>query len=847
VLLAEERAGTVLDGEFIRAHTEGFEAWRAHLDALRFEDLVESSGLSREEMRGAAEDYARAERVIACWAMGLTQHRHAVANVQEIVNLMLLRGNLGRPGAGLCPVRGHSNVQGDRTMGIWERPPPRSSVAWGRSSRSRLPPGTAWTDGAIQAMQAGRAKVFLALGGNFLVASPDTKVTGAALSRCRLTAHVARRSRSHLVTGGRPLLPVSGARSATFQKSGAQFVTVENSMSVVHRSQGHLAPASEALRSEPAIVAELARATIGDRGGLDWEWLVEDYDRIRDRIARVIPGFADFNCRVREPGGFVLPSGPRAREFPTPTGKARFTVHATPRIALAPGQFLLMTIRSHDQFNTTVYSSNDRYRGISGDRRVVFLRADEISAAGLRADQRVDMTSHVDGETRTLRGFRVVPYDLPRRCAAAYYPEANALVPLTSIAEKSRTPTYKSIPVTLRWLPCRQFRAAGRSGVNGPRHARHDERRRSTRAEQGATPMLRPQEVQEQIREAETLRLQAAQASRPQPQRRQRGGHDGQRSRRRRRRRRPAAGTGRPPKRAGSRRCRKAWGRTRIAIARSRGHRASRGAGPEAQDGPGHGLGELKRSRRVGSIGVFRGDAGVAAAQGAGALERIVTGRRSPAPLPSSRRSGRSPGTPASAELGESPTRGSALRAAPWLGPAAPRVCQQRELAHDERLAAGLSHREVELTISVREDPSSAQRRASRRGRPPPPRAAPARMGSPAVAPTISSRPRLRAAHALDRPYPGPRPVPPGVVSGCGKASVWPAVPRRAGAIGAKRRIMPGETMSIWPEGLRSVQGRRAAARGRDRALSPSSTDGEVVDEHHLNLPVQGLRERWPS
>jgi len=454
VLLAEERApGKVIDRTFIGAHTEGFEAYRAHLETLRFEDLVDASGVSREEMRAAAEEYIRAKRVIACWAMGLTQHRHAVANVQEIVNLMLLRGNVGRPGAGVCPVRGHSNVQGDRTMGIWERPTPAFLDRLGREF-AFTPPAKHGVDtvGAIQAMQAGRAKVFFALGGNFLVASPDTKVTSAALRRCRLTAHVATTlNRSHLVTGEEAvLLPCLGRTETDVQRGGAQFVTVENSMSVVHRSQGHLEPASEALRSEPAIVAGLARATLGDRGGVDWEGLVEDYDRIRERIARVIPGFEDFNRRARQAGGFVLPSGPRARVFATPSGKARFTAHATPRIALAPGQFLLTTIRSHDQFNTTVYSQNDRYRGISGDRRVVFLRADEMAAAGLRTEQRVDLTSHVNGETRVARGFRVVPFDLPRRCAAAYFPEANALVPISSFAEKSRTPTYKSIPIRLR-------------------------------------------------------------------------------------------------------------------------------------------------------------------------------------------------------------------------------------------------------------------------------------------------------------------------------------------------------------------------------------------------------------
>jgi len=292
----------------------------------------------------------------------------------------------------------------------------------------------------------------LAMGGNFVVASPDTAYTEAALRRCRLTVGVATTlNRSHLVTGDEAiLLPCLGRSERDEQQSGAQFVTVEDSMSLVHRSQGRLAPASPELKSEPAIVVELARALFGDAGPIPWRDLGDDYDRIRDAIARVVPGFEDFNRRVRDPGGFRLPSGARQREFATPTGKASFSVLPLPRLELADGELVMMTIRSHDQFNTTIYGFDDRYRGISGNRRVVLLHPADIADAGLAAGDRVDLESRFAGETRTLEGFEVVAYEVPRRCAATYYPEANALVPIDSVAEGSNTPTYKSVKITIR-------------------------------------------------------------------------------------------------------------------------------------------------------------------------------------------------------------------------------------------------------------------------------------------------------------------------------------------------------------------------------------------------------------
>lgn len=454
--LEAARPGEVLDWDFLHGHTEGFAAWREALLPVPAPELERESGVSRAEIRAAAELYARSEHVIACWAMGVTQHRAGVANVQEIVNFLLLRGNLGRPGAGVCPVRGHSNVQGDRTMGIWERP--------GEAFLDRLgaefgfaPPRHHGLDtvAALRALHEGRARVLFALGGNFAVATPDAAYTAEALRRARLTVHVSTTlNRSHLVTGEEAIiLPCLGRTERDVQASGPQFVTVENSMSVVHRSEGVREPAGPELRSEPAIVAGLARAVLGARSPVDFDALVADYDRIRERIARVVPGFEDMNTRVRRPGGFTLPSGARVRRFDTPTGRAAFRVHALPRILLAPGQLLLTTLRSHDQFNTTVYGDDDRYRGVYGGRDVVLLHADDAKAQGLAAGDRVRITSHFEGETRSLEGFRVVLHDVPRGCAGAYYPEANALVPVRSIAPQSGTPTFKSIPVSLERMP----------------------------------------------------------------------------------------------------------------------------------------------------------------------------------------------------------------------------------------------------------------------------------------------------------------------------------------------------------------------------------------------------------
>jgi len=453
VLAEEEKRPGILDHGFIRDYTQGFEAFSAALRDVGWDEIVEQSGIRRTDIEEAAEIFLESEHTIFCWAMGLTQHKNAVANIQEIVNLMLLRGQIGKPGAGLCPVRGHSNVQGDRTMGIWERPPDwflnNLAAEFGFEPPYRHGFDTV---NAIQAMHDGRARVFFGLGGNFLSATPDTEFTATALRRCTLTVHVSTKlNRGHLITGEQALiLPCLGRTETDVQTSGPQFVTTENSMAVVQASRGFLKPASPELLSEPAIVARMAMTTLGERSNVDWSALIADYDRIRDRIEKVVPGFDDYNVRVRRPGGFYLPSAPRQRVFKTPSGRAVFTVHGLPKHDLRPDQYLMMTIRSHDQFNTSIYGLDDRYRGVYNGRRVVFLNRDDMKEANLKQGDLVDLISHFEGEERVARRFAVVPYSIPRRCAATYFPETNVLVPVRSVAEKSNTPVSKSVVISIR-------------------------------------------------------------------------------------------------------------------------------------------------------------------------------------------------------------------------------------------------------------------------------------------------------------------------------------------------------------------------------------------------------------
>lgn len=456
-ILEEEgnRPGQVINRTFIEQKTFGFDDYRAAIAAASWDEIVEQCGISLAQIREIAEVVMRSKAMIACWAMGLTQQRHAVATIQEIVNLMLLGGHMGRPGAGVCPVRGHSNVQGDRTMGIWERMPNRFLDKL-RDEFGFDPPRRHGWDvvDSIKAMHRGDAKVFFAMGGNFLSATPDTEFTAEALSRCHLTVHVSTKlNRAHLITGKQALiLPCLGRTDRDVQAGGAQFVSVENSMGIMHTSRGNLEPPSDQLLSEPAIVARLAVATLRDRTRVDWMHLVEDYDRIRELIARVVPGCEDMNRRVREKGGFYLPNAARDNDYKTKTGKATFAASPIVPIHVESGQFLLTTLRTHDQYNTTIYGLDDRYRGIFHGRRVVFLHPDDMKEHGWRAGDRLDITSHFRSngreELRTAPRFVAVPYEIPRGCSATYFPEANVLVPIGSVAVGSNTPTSKAIVVT---------------------------------------------------------------------------------------------------------------------------------------------------------------------------------------------------------------------------------------------------------------------------------------------------------------------------------------------------------------------------------------------------------------
>ncbi|HWM40025.1 MAG TPA: FdhF/YdeP family oxidoreductase [Streptomyces sp.] len=449
--LVIEQEGAV-DEDFVRNYTHGYEEFAEKAVSADWNETLQATGLERDEIERALQMVLASRRTVVCWAMGLTQHKHAVATIREVVNFLLLRGDVGRPGAGVCPVRGHSNVQGDRTMGIYERPQPDFLDALEREFGITAPREHGLdVVRAIRALRDGQAKVFFAMGGNFVAASPDTDVTEDAMRRARLTVHVSTKlNRSHCVTGARALiLPTLGRTERDLQGGGEQFVTVEDSMGMVHASRGRLEPASPHLLSETAIVSRLARRVLGIESRTPWEDFEKDYALVRDRIARVIPGFEDFNERVAHPGGFTLPHAPRdERRFPTATGKANFTAADVTWPQLPEGRLLLQTLRSHDQYNTTVYGLDDRYRGIKNGRRVVLMHPEDAGALGLADGAYADLTSEwTDGTERTARGFRVVHYPVARGCAAAYYPETNVLVPLDATAETSNTPASKSLVI----------------------------------------------------------------------------------------------------------------------------------------------------------------------------------------------------------------------------------------------------------------------------------------------------------------------------------------------------------------------------------------------------------------
>lgn len=438
-----------VDRAFIAEHTRGFEEFQAALAAEDPGELLEQCGIQPEQAEALVEALASTQKIIFCWAMGLTQHVNAVDNIQALVNLCLLRGALGRPGAGLCPVRGHSNVQGDRTMGITCHPKPAFLDALGQRFQFSPPrePGLDTVD-SIRAMRAGQLDVLVCLGGNFLSATPDTEACAEGLRRLDLSVQISTKlNRSHLVTGREALiLPCLGRSEIDLQAGRPQFVSVENSMGIVHSSQGRARPASPHLRSEVAIVCGLVQRLLG----VDWSVYQHDYDRIRSEIEATIPGFQDYNVRVRQPEGFTLPNPVRQGGFGTRDGKAHFTALKAPDLRLPPQHYWMMTIRTHDQFNTTVYGMEDRYRGISGRRRVILMHPADAEAEGLRSGELVDLISHFQGQQRVARAFLVITYDIPPGCTATYFPEANALVPLDQVARGSNTPASKSVVISLR-------------------------------------------------------------------------------------------------------------------------------------------------------------------------------------------------------------------------------------------------------------------------------------------------------------------------------------------------------------------------------------------------------------
>ncbi|WP_134655264.1 FdhF/YdeP family oxidoreductase [Streptomyces sp. H23] len=449
----DARPGAVLDHDFIGSHTSGFDEFARHARSIAWEDVLRATGLARADIERVRDDVLRSERVVVCWTMGVTQHKHGVPTIREIVNFLLLRGNLGRAGAGACPVRGHSNVQGDRTMGIWEQMPDSFLDAL-RDEFGFDPPRRHGLDSvnAIRAMHEGRIKVFLGVAGNFVRAAPDTAFTEEAMRRCRLTAHISTKlNRSHTVCGETALiLPTLGRTEVDVQSGGEQFVTVENSMSEVHTSRGRLQPASRLLLSEVAILCRLARRALDGGAGIPWARFEADYGAVRDRIANVVPGFHDFNRRVTRPGGISLPNPVNEGVFGTSTGRALFTCNDWEMPQAPEGHLLLQTLRSHDQWNTIPYTNNDRYRGIHGSRRVVLVNPEDLTELGLSEGQGVDVVSvWTDGTERRAEGFQVVPYPTSRGCAAAYYPETQVLVPLDSVADISNQPTSKGLVVRL--------------------------------------------------------------------------------------------------------------------------------------------------------------------------------------------------------------------------------------------------------------------------------------------------------------------------------------------------------------------------------------------------------------
>ena len=453
LLRAEElNPGEVIDHAFIKEYTADYEQFLETVRNTRWEDIEEISGISREKLLEAANLIAPKQKIITCWAMGVTQQKNGVMIIQEIVNLHLMKGAIGKPGAGTCPVRGHSNVQGDRTMGIWEQPHKELLDALEAEYGFEPPRKHGYdTVDSIKAMHQGKTKVFMSLGGNLLSAGPDTEFIAEGIRKQRLTVFVSTKiNRGHLVTGETSLiLPCLTHVDIDMQRSGQQFTSCENSMGVVGLNKGVLKPLEGEMLSEVAIICGIALSTLGERTNIDWVAYTENYDTIRDDISRVIAGFDKFNEKIRQPGGFYLPNGPRERNFTTENGKANFTVTEMKKHDLEPDQLVLMSIRSHDQFNTTIYDYTDRYRGVYNERRVIFMNPNDMKERGIQERQLVNITSHFKGQKRMLEKFIAIPYDIPKGDTAAYFPEMNPLVPIASVADKSNTPTSKFVVITV--------------------------------------------------------------------------------------------------------------------------------------------------------------------------------------------------------------------------------------------------------------------------------------------------------------------------------------------------------------------------------------------------------------
>lgn len=448
----KKKPGTVFDMDFIRRSTLGYEEFINDLKNYNFDELVNQTGIEQEKIEEFADLIAQKKKIIVCWAMGITQHENGVDTIREIVNLLLLKGAIGKPGAGTCPVRGHSNVQGDRTMGIWENPPESFLLKLDDVYKINAPRRHGYSViQAIQAMHEGKAKVFFAMGGNFLSAAPDTTYTAEALQKCSLTVHVSTKlNRSHLVHGNTAIiLPCLSRSEKDIINHVEQFISVENSMGVVHSSQGVFEPVSKNLMSEPLIVCSLASRLFSSNSNIPWDLYAAHYDNIRNDIEKIIPGFEDYNFRVREEGGFYLPNGPRKGIFTNKEKKALFTRNKPLNLLKTHDELVMMTIRSHDQYNTTIYGLDDRYRGVKNGRRVILMNRKDMEKHNLIQGDKVDLASRFNGKIRKAENFYVVQYEITEGCTATYFPETNVLVPIDSFEKRSLTPASKMIRITV--------------------------------------------------------------------------------------------------------------------------------------------------------------------------------------------------------------------------------------------------------------------------------------------------------------------------------------------------------------------------------------------------------------